>query len=211
MWINPLYLPDDPLALAKQIVDGHPLAVIIAEAPLRVAHLPMLWREDERGDPMLVGHAPLVDPISRALASGERITVVFPGPSAYVTPQWYRSEGLPTYNFVPVHVAGTAERLGEPDLREHLRDLVRHHESRACSEPWDFDATALDRMERLLPRVVGFRIPVREPVVKAKLGQNRTDLDNRIVAERLGAGDADAREVSGLMRRRAGREGEARC
>lgn len=204
MWINPNYAPHDAYGTAKAIVDRHPLAVIITEQPLAIAHMPVLWRENRDGDPVLVGHMPLADPTSKHLAAGKRVTVVFPGPASYVTPAWYHSEGLPTYNYAPVHVAGTPTRLTEDELRAHLLDLVADHEARHSPEStsWQLDEAAHGRLERLLPQVLGFALPVTILEVKTKLGQNRADEDNETVATKLANGDSDDREISSMMRGR---------
>ncbi|WP_449282115.1 FMN-binding negative transcriptional regulator [Leucobacter sp.] len=204
MWINPSYAPSDPLGTAKAVVDHHPLAIIITEDPLAIAHMPVLWRENEHGDPVLVGHMPLVDPTSRQLAAGGRVTVVFPGPASYITPNWYHSEGLPTYNYVPVHIAGNATRLAETELRDHLLDLVADHESShsLAPRPWTLDAASHARLERLLPQVLGFSIPVADLQVKTKLGQNRPERDVETVAAALAGGDVGQREISSMMRGR---------
>lgn len=202
MWINPSYTPSDPLGTAKTVVDHHPLAVIITEDPLAIAHMPVLWRETPEGVPVLVGHMPLADPVSRQLAAGGRVTIVFPGPASYITPNWYHSEGLPTYNYVPVHVAGNATRLEEDELRAHLLDLVADHEAKhsLAPEAWTLDDGAHARLERLLPQVLGFSIPVTELEVKTKLGQNRPESDVDTIAAALADGDGGQREISSLMR-----------
>ncbi|GAA1322063.1 FMN-binding negative transcriptional regulator [Leucobacter albus] len=202
MWINPTYAPHDALGTAKALVDAHPLAVVITEDPLAIAHMPILWRETAGGDPVLIGHMPLADPTSKQLAAGGRVTIVFPGPASYITPNWYHSEGLPTYNYAPVHVAGVATRLGEAELREHLLDLVADHEAGHSLDEraWALDGDAHARLERLLPRVLGFSVPVTELQVKTKLGQNRDAADNATVASQLAAGDSADREISSMMR-----------
>lgn len=209
MWINPLYQPEDPLAVAKMTVDRCPLAVIIAEQPLRIAHMPVLWREDGTGRPVLVSHMPTTDPISRSIADGAPLTVVFPGPSSYVTPSWYHGPGLPTYNYVPVHVRGQPVALAPEELRAHLFDLVEDHEARhsLAETTWEFDQPALDRFERLLPLVIGFTVPIVGLEVKAKLGQNRSEEDNATVAAGLARGESDQRLLAALMTENASSSG----
>lgn len=202
MWINPAYTPSDPLATAKAVVDGHPLGVIIAREPFGIAHLPLLWREDERGEPVLLWHMPVADPTSRAVAAGSPVTIVFPGPTSYVTPNWYDGLGLPTYNYVPVHVSGRATRLDEGALREHLLDLIRDHEETHSPEPspWRIDAPATALLDEILPEVIGFSLPVADLEVKAKLSQNRSETDSKTVRTKLADGGPDQREISAMMR-----------
>ncbi|MEB4615487.1 FMN-binding negative transcriptional regulator [Leucobacter sp. M11] len=210
MWINPRYAPDAPEATAKALIERRPLATLIAPDPLRIAHMPVLWRRDGEGD-ALIGHLPLADPISRAIPEGVPLTAVFPGPAAYVTPTWYRGAGLPTYNYAPVHVTGRTRRLDEGELRAHLIDLIAAHEREqtpAGCPAWHLDAAANARLEELLPQIVGFAIAIDRLEVKTKIGQNRTPEENETVAEQLASGSGDRPEISAMMRRLAAESGE---
>lgn len=205
MWTNPLYLPRDARALARRVVESQPLATVVAESPLRIAHMPVMWSDGDSDD-VIVGHMPLADPVAAAIRAGETLTLVFTGPAAYVTPSWYGSSGLPTYNYVPVHIRGKVRALGRDATREHLVELMTAREAAAAasaaSEGWRLDDDGRQRMERLLPAVVGFALPVEELDIKAKLGQNRPDEDRDTVLAGLRARDrGDDREVAAHMER----------
>ncbi|GAB3561446.1 FMN-binding negative transcriptional regulator [Spelaeicoccus albus] len=202
MWVNALYVPEDPVSCSREIIRRHPLATLIATDPLRIAHMPMLWREDAQGAAQLVGHIPHVDPIAKALTSNGIATAVFPGPQTYVSPNWYKSVGLPTYNYTPVHISGHVTQLSESDLRTHLLELTYEHEqmySASGCPAWAFNDQAKTRMELLLPRIAGFTIAVENLDVKMKLGQNRDVDDNRSVAAVLASQAGEQSEIAVLM------------
>lgn len=210
MWISPSFAPNDPEGTARALVARHPLAALIVPDPVRIAHMPLLWRSVvgdawAGGAPAaeeLVGHIPLADPIARGLLSGGEATAVFAGPQSYVSPSWYDGPGLPTYNYAPVHVTGHTRRLSVPELREHLLDLITEHEAAQAAAGcpvWRPDPEAEARMDALLPEIAGFAIAIERLEVKTKLGQNRSDADNRIVRAALAAGTADRPEIAALM------------
>ena len=151
---------------------------------------------------MLAGHVPRVDPLARAVEAGGRILCVFHGPRAYVSAGWYQDVGLPTYNFAVAHLSGLAEPMDVVELRAHLLDLIRIHETHKepAQVPWEPDDTAHVRIDQLLPAVLGFRIRVDEAQAKEKLGQNRSAADRLATVEHL---DRSAQEehqrVAALM------------
>lgn len=179
MWIDPTFESHTPEDLAVRIIADHPLAVLVAGDPPRAAHMPLVMSRGASGL-VLTGHVPLADPIAQYFDHGQQVLAVFPGPSAYVSPAWYATPGLPTYNYVPVHARGSARRLDDDALRQHLRELVALHEKAwGGAHPWSMDEHAEDRMDQLLPLILGFEVAVERLDVKAKLGQNRTVEDVR--------------------------------
>lgn len=202
MWINPLFGADARAALGR-LATADSLATVIVEDPLRIAHLPILVVDHGEEGIELVGHVPLADPLSSAIDAGARVTCVFHGPRAYVSPGWYERVGLPTYNFAVAHLAGPSERLSQDALRAHLLDLVEKHEGTKHPEgdaPWTLDDPARQRLERLLPLVAGFRIRVDEAQAKEKLGQNRSETDRRTTISRLNeSSDVEHHDVSAMM------------
>ncbi|WP_029150270.1 FMN-binding negative transcriptional regulator [Microbacterium indicum] len=181
MWVNPLFSADARSAL-RVLATAETLATLVVEAPLRAAHLPLLFEERDDDRMVLIGHIPRVDPLAAAITTGQRVLCVFHGPRAYVSGGWYGdTPGLSTYNFSVAHVSGPAEPMRDrAELRSHLVDLIDFHERRkqpADGGPWALDARAQGRIDELLPAVIGFRILVDEAQAKQKIGQNRTPED----------------------------------
>ena len=202
MWINPLFEANARQEVA-QLLGAHSLVTLVAEAPLRAAHLPLLL-EDDGATMTLVGHIPRVDPLATAIAEGERILCIVHGARAYVSAGWYTGPGLPTYNFSVAHLEGHATAMTDSaELRLHLVDLVRTHEKTkpdVDGGPWQLDHVANARIDSLLPGVLGFRITVDSAQAKTKLGQNRTQEDRDSTREHLRrSSDEEDQEIARRM------------
>jgi transcriptional regulator len=101
-----------------------------------------------------------------------------------------------------VHAYGILERMPTSQIRDHLKQLVDHHES-SEAHPIDMDAMDPDMIEREMKGVVGFRIRVTEWHGKAKLSQNRDDANYHRVIEHLDArADPLSHQVSTEMKTR---------
>jgi len=201
MWVNPLYSVDARRSVTALIAQES-LATLVVADPLRAAHLPLLVESTEPDGPLvLAGHAPRADPLAEQMISGTRVLCVFHGPRAYVSPDWYGSPGLPTYNYSVAHLGGRTEAMDETSLREHLLELIRRSEAaRESPTPWQPDPVALARLDSLLPAVVGFRIQVDQAQAKQKLGQNRSTGDRAGTRDQLGRSPrAEHRAVAELM------------
>lgn len=187
MWVNPLFSAEARGAV-QRLVSDRSLATLVVESPLRAAHLPLLLEEE--GDTLtLVGHIPRADPLSKALAAGQRVLCIFHGPRAYVSAGWYGEPGLSTYNFSVAHLEGTAAIIDDPaDVRAHLVALLEQHELTkpdVDGGPWAITDVAQARIDTLLPAVMGFRIRVDVAQAKTKFGQNRSSDDRVATREHL--------------------------
>lgn len=166
--------------LLVTFVDGRPYA----------SHAPFLRASDDR----LLCHLARANPQSRQI-DGAEILAVFSGPHAYVSPSWYASPGVPTWNYATAHVYGRAKAITAHErLREIVGCLTVVNEA-AAPEPWtpEYDASKLDH-------IVGIEIEVTEIQGKFKLSQNRPAEDRNNVIEQLRARASDnAMEVAALM------------
>jgi transcriptional regulator len=204
MWINTKFEADARRTVVALLAES-PLVTLVAEAPLRAAHVPLLVDEQSGPDLVLVGHIPRADPVSAAIEAGERLLCVVHGPRAYVSAAWYGSVGLPTYNFSVAHLMGTASAMADPgELRAHLRELAQEHERAkppVDEGPWRPGPDAEARIDMLLPQILGFRLAVDQAQAKAKLGQNRPVADRVATAEFLDrSAAAEHQAVAALMR-----------
>jgi len=106
--------------------------------------------------------------------------VTFQGPHEYISPTWYNSPGVPTWNYQTVHVYGKPELVTEKEkLRSIVNELTRVHES-SLKEPWE-----PEYKDSLLNIIVGIEIKITDIQCKYKLSQNRSDRDRMQVAKEL--------------------------
>ena len=90
-----------------------------------LTHLPLRYEDQTHVTPM------------GALHPGTEALVVFQGPHAYVSPDWYAGKGLvPTWNYEVVHVYGALTWREEPDwLLANVTALTDRFEA-ARDKPW---------------------------------------------------------------------------
>lgn len=184
-----MYIPDhfketDPERLVALLRD-YPFGMLVtlrAGLPF-VTHIPFLYERREDGIQVLRGHVAKANPQWQDLAEHQTALVVFQGPHAYVSPSWYETPGVPTWNYAVVHVYGKARLLRDAALENLLRELTTVYEA-TQSAPWQPELSG-ERREKLLAMIVGFEIEIQEIQGKFKLSQNRPENDRRNVIEQL--------------------------
>jgi transcriptional regulator len=132
------------------------------------------------------------------------VRLSFLGPDAYISPDWYASEGLvPTWNYVAVEATGVARELDRPALQQLLDDLSAQEEARLRpKQPWTLDKVPEARLEAMLNAIVGFSVRLEELEGKLKLSQEKKAEDFDAVVRALEESDgAPARAVATAMRR----------
>lgn len=185
-----MYIPDqfketNPERLAALLRD-YPFGMLVtvrAGLPF-VSHIPFLYERRQDGTQALRGHVAKANPQWHDLAENQTALVVFQGPHAYVSPRWYETPGVPTWNYAVVHVYGKARLLHEAAaLEKLLAELTTVYESTQPA-PWQPELSG-ERREKLLGMIVGFEIEIQEIQGKFKLSQNRSENDRQNVIEQL--------------------------
>lgn len=175
-------------AAAQRLIRENPFATVITSVDGRdphVTHVPVLLE-----DGALSFHLARANPHGQAFAQGHTL-VVFHGPHAYISPRWYvePDANVPTWNYATVHVHGRPEILeaGAPDALLRLTD----HFERGAWRP------TAEKLAKLAPGVVAFRMRPERLEVKVKMSQNRTRADRAKLVATLRASDrADDRALA---------------
>ncbi len=177
MYVNPHYAERELPVLHEMIEAARfGLIVVCADGPL-AAHIPWVLHREEGRDGTLLAHVARNDPLARHLGDGREALAIFSGPKAYVSPRWYASDSLPTYNYLAVHVYGRPRLLEDRDeVLVYLAELVNVHERRFPS-PWSLTSASEDHVDELLPHIVAFRLEIEAVQGKRKLSQNKTVKD----------------------------------
>lgn len=185
---NPDYALTDP-ARVRALIRANPWATMISatDAGVVVSHYPFLLEEagdDGARELVLVSHVGRPDERAHHLGETE-LTVVFSGPSGYVSPSWYGVEpAVPTWNFVTVHVRGVPEILSDTENLAVLERLVDHFED-PLPEPHRLRISAENAAyaERIVHGTVGFRMHVTRVEAKEKMSQDKpAEVVDRITA-----------------------------
>jgi len=195
-----VYLPrsfaEEDLPTLFAFIEAYPLAAVVTDSTtdgLFATHLPLVL--DRAAGPMgtLVGHVARANPHSRFLMDGPlSALVIFTGPDAYITPEWYRTKeetgrAVPTWNYVAVHAYGSLRLNDDPQfLREHLEMLTHRHES-GRARPWHVTDAPPDYVAQQMKAIVRVELPIDRLEGKWKMSQNRLDADIAGVIRGLGA------------------------
>lgn len=204
--VDTMYIPEHFRETDRERVEAlirnHPFGtlVTVAEGVPFASHIPFLYDRRESGETVLLGHVAKANTQWRHLASGQTALAVFQGPHAYVSPTWYGSPGVPTWNYAVAHVYGKARILeNETEAERFLERLTAVYEAGEAN-PWRANLAG-ERRTRLLDMIVVFELSVDTIEGKFKLSQNRSAADQRAVAERLAAsGDPLSAAVAKLMK-----------
>jgi transcriptional regulator len=192
-----MYIPEhfnerDPERISA-LIEGHPFGMLVTapEGVPFVSHLPFLFERPAGSQGKLLGHMARANPQWQHFSTGSEVLAVFQGAHAYVSPSWYSSAGVPTWNYAVVHLRGKPRLIeGEAELEALLEQLTRVHESPMPS-PWEPKLTG-ERRSKLLSMIVGFEIEVTHIQGKFKLSQNRPLEDQQNVVKELSQSNRQA-------------------
>lgn len=112
--------------------------------------------------------------------AGQQVLITFLGPHDYVSPSWFQTPGVPTWNYQAVHVYGHCRVFETPEELATLVDsLSRRYES-AFEIPWE-----PQYRDAMLKAIVGVEIEIEDIQCKYKLSQNRPAEDQQGAIDRL--------------------------
>lgn len=162
-------------------------------------HIPFLLNVAAEANGQLLGHMARGNPQWRSIESGNPVLATFQRPHAYVVPSWYRSFGVPTWNYVAIHMYGEGRVIDHaPTVQSMLDRLITEHESRRA-QPWK-PGLPETNLDRLLAEIIGFEIRITDIQGKFNLSQNRPEENRRQVIEQLRLSGSDtAAALAGLM------------
>lgn len=139
-------------------------------------HIPFLLAGDRK---RLICHVAKKNPQWQHIDTQE-VLITFQGPHDYISPSWYSSAGVPTWNYQAVHIYGKPTLVTEPDkLKDIVNELTGVYES-SFDKPWEPTYN-----EAMLNLIVGIEIEITDIQCQYKLSQNRSDTDQKQVIEQL--------------------------
>jgi len=141
----------------------------------------------------LLAHVARSNPLWRTHPAGRPVLVVFHGPDAYISPNWYptkaeHGKAVPTWNYATVQAKGTLKVIDQnPDwLRTFLTRLTAEHEA-TQPHPWQLGDAPSDYIQAMLQAVVGLEVEVTQLTGKFKLSQNQPPANQQGVQQALAA------------------------
>jgi transcriptional regulator len=188
---------------AWKIVDDAGAGMLVIQTPEGMAsvYVPILVGE---GRQILETHVARANPWWKAVGDGAEVLALFLAASAYVTPSYYPSRFenpgvVPTWNYVAAEIHGRATIHDDLEWKLRQTGLVTERFERGRDPEWRADDLDQKFREGQLKAIVGIEIEVTSIEGKAKLSQNRLELDRANVREQFSEGSLSERNVAQRM------------
>src|SRR5438132_1080087 len=115
MYIPPAFRIED-LPCLHAIMRENSFATLVTGAggELCATHIPILLDPNRGKFGTLTGHVAKANTHWESLRGNVEALVIFQGPHAYVSPSWYKTQAVPTWNYVAVHAYGRPRLIEDP-------------------------------------------------------------------------------------------------
>ena len=122
-----------------------------------------------------------------------RITAIFLGPHAYISPRWYSSsDQVPTWNYSAVFAEGRATLLDDDQLIPLLKTLTDSEENRTRNKSkWSTKEVGTPKYRSMMKAIVGIELQIEKIYGKLKMSQNRSSKDRVGAINGLGEGASE--------------------
>ncbi|CCV13133.1 FMN-binding negative transcriptional regulator [Mesorhizobium sp. STM 4661] len=193
MYSKPEFAPlsqDDVFGLIKAAA----FATVVTSGPqgLVASHLPFVLDRERGPNGTLVSHLARQNPHSALVSEGRETIAVFQGPHGYISSSWYPRDPVrdsaPTWNFAVVHCHGRPAPLDDHATARHLLQLVDVLE-KDREDRWRMRELGPGGMERRMPHILGFDLPIERLEAKFKMGQDERLYDTSAAIDALEARD----------------------
>jgi transcriptional regulator len=201
VYVPPKHAIDEEAAWA--IVREAGAGMLVAAAPdgLQSVFVPVIVTEDRT---RILAHVARANSWWRALRDGDEVMGLFLVASAYVSPSNYPSRFespgvVPTWNYVATEVRGRVTVHDDAQwLGRQVRALTEQFEA-GRSPQWRVEDAPSEYVDRQVGAIVGIEIEVVSITGKAKLSQNRPDVDHDSVRDNFAQGSPVERNVAARM------------
>ncbi|MBB6466707.1 transcriptional regulator [Aminobacter lissarensis] len=184
LYTKPYFDPHDAAEI-HDLVDRVVLGTLITphEGGVAISH-PVFMMDRARN--CLVSHVAANNTHADLIRNGLPSVAVLMDRGSYISSSWYPAaparDSAPTWNFMVVHIHGTPVLMSQAQTARHLHDLVRHMEE-GREDPWQLGELGAGGLERRLPNIVGYELPIARVEARFKLGQDERRRD-MVAAER---------------------------
>ncbi|WP_179345423.1 FMN-binding negative transcriptional regulator [Winogradskyella ursingii] len=176
----PKHHQDNNINHMIDVIKTYPLATVISikdNEPL-ITHLPLVYEEGK-----LIGHIDIYNPQAKLLKNNNEVAVIFSGPECYISPSIYSTTQLPTWNYIKVHLTGTAKAIeSKAALKQSLITMTKFLE--APEHKYVLEANN-PRLDSNLAYIEMFEIEIKNWDGKFKLSQDKKPKDIKAAREEL--------------------------
>ena len=179
MLLPPQFKVDDPdHVFAFLQANNFGQLISVEEGRPVSTHMPFLLSEDRTH---LLGHFARANSQWQSVEN-QPVLITFQGPHDYISPSWYQSAGVPTWNYQAIYLYGECVVHHDNATKAGIvGKLTQFHES-GFEKPWQPDYA-----ESMLNGIVGVTVNITEIQCKYKLSQNRSDQDRQGAIDNLQA------------------------
>ena len=201
MYVPPKHAIGEEAAWAIIREAGAGMLVVAKSDGLQSVFVPVVVSEDRT---KILSHVAKANSWWRSLNDGDEVLGLFLVASAYVSPSNYPSRFespgvVPTWNYVAAEVRGRLTVHDDPDwLQRQVRVLTSQFEA-GRSPQWHVEDAPSEYVDRQVKAIVGIEIDVVAIQGKAKLSQNRPEVDHDSVRDNLAQGTPAERNVAARM------------
>lgn len=133
------------------------------------------------------------------LQAQTEVLCIFSGPHAYISPSWYTSPNVPTWNYTAVHVYGTPTLLTGEALYTRMQAMVAKYEA-TQEKPMLMEHLNPDYVAKNLNGITALTITPTRVEATRKLSQNRDKESYQNIINHLAqTPDANAQAIAKEM------------
>lgn len=172
---------EDRLEVQQALIRSHPLGLLICtqeDSRITADALPFVLTQGSGDLGVLQAHMPRQNPLWKALETASECLIVFQGPQAYISPNWYPSKQkhgkvVPTWNYVTVHARGFPQVIDSADwVRQQIRALTTQQEA-GNATPWQVEDAPASFTSSMVKALIGIEVELTDLQGKWKVSQNR--------------------------------------
>ncbi|HET8871172.1 MAG TPA: FMN-binding negative transcriptional regulator [Aquabacterium sp.] len=203
----PAHFQEDRPEAWLGLIEHFPLGTVITSGPdgLNADHIPLQHVAEGGAWGKLIGHVARANPLWQ-LAADQEVLVVFQGPSAYISPNWYatKQDGgkvVPTWNYAVVHAHARLKALHEPAQILGILNRLTHQHERTQAHPWQVSDAPTVFTDKLLPSIVGIELSITRMQGKWKVSQNQPQANRQgVVQGLLSQGTEPGQQMADLVK-----------
>lgn len=191
-----MYVPADFKITDKaeifSFIEGNSFGQLISvlEGKLTCTHMPFLVNNDKT---KLLGHLARTNPQHRDIEDQE-VLITLEGPHDYISPSWYTSPGVPTWNYQAVNIYGICRVFNDTADLKSLVDQLTYKYEQALIPSWQPQYN-----QAMLKHIVGIEITISDTQCKYKLSQNKSQQDREQIIAALG--DVQSHKLADAMKK----------
>lgn len=163
-----------------EVIKAFPLGLVISvenNIP-STTHIPLIFNEGK-----LIGHIDKNNPQTKLLRNNNNVTIVFSGPDCYISPSLFKSDELPTWNYIKVHIQGKVTEISDiSELKQSMVAMTKTFESPVNKFKLSMENP---KMEQYINYVYGFEVEITSWEGKFKLSQDKSPEQRAIANQEM--------------------------